>query len=141
MPLDALLRAVWVRRWRIVLLSTLAYAVGAAAILTWPRRYVAQAVVAPAETTGIAASTLLAHPAQPMSGAMVENRLAGHFADYLDALRSAEAAAMLARETPLLDHLTALRAEGPVGWARRSLGLRRRRTSTTRWPGCGAACP
>ncbi len=124
MPLDALLRAVWAKRWRVMLLAALLYAVGAGMILNWPRRYMAQAVVAPAETTGIALSGMLTHPLNAAGGPFVENRLAGHFAVYLDALRSAEAAAMLARDTTLLDHLTLLRGEGPMGWLRRSFGLR-----------------
>jgi hypothetical protein len=124
MPLDALLRAVWARRWRVMLLSALLYAVGAGMILTWPRRYLAQAVVAPAETTGIALSGMLTHPLNAAGGPFVESRLAGHFAVYLDALRSAEAAAMLARDTPLLAYLTALRGEGAMGWLRRHLDLR-----------------
>lgn len=124
MPLDLLARELWARRGRILLAVLLLYAAGSALILLWPRRYVAQAVVAPAETTGIAVSGLLAGPANPMAGAWLDNRLSGHFAVYLDALRAPEAAAMLARETPLLDHLTALRAEGVPGWLRRVLGLR-----------------
>ncbi len=124
MPLDTLLREVWVRRWRVVLLAMLIYALGAGMILTWPRRYMAQAVIAPAETTGIAVSNLLTSPLNVAGNAFVENRLAGHFAVYLDSLRSTEAAAMLARETPLLAHLSALRAEGAMGWLRRTLGLR-----------------
>lgn len=124
MPLDTLLREVWVRRWRVVLLAMLIYALGAGMILTWPRRYMAQAVIAPAETTGIAVSNLLTSPLNVAGNAFVENRLAGHFAVYLDSLRSTEAAAMLARETPLLAHLSALRAEGAMGWLRRTFGLR-----------------
>lgn len=124
MPLESLLREVWARRWRVVLLAVLIYALGAGMILTWPRRYMAQAVIAPAETTGIAVSNLLTSPLNVAGNAFVENRLAGHFAVYLDSLRSTEAAAMLARETPLLAHLSALRAEGAMGWLRRSLGLR-----------------
>lgn len=124
MPLEDLLRGVWARRWRVLLLSVLLYALGAGLILTWPRRYVAQAIVAPAETTGIAVSGLLTSPLNLAGNAFVENRLAGHFAVYLDALRSAEAAAMLVRETDLLAHLTAQRGEGLTGWLRRILGLR-----------------
>jgi hypothetical protein len=124
MPLDALLRDVWAQRWRVALVATLIYALGAGLILTWPQRFVAQAVVAPAETTGIAVSGLLTHPLNAVGGAFIENRLAGHFAVYLDSLRSAEAAAMLAQDTGLLAYLTALRNEGAMGWLRRTLGLR-----------------
>lgn len=124
MPLDRLLLEVWARRWRLALLSVLIYALGAGLILTWPRRYLAQAVVAPAETTGLAVSGLLTSPLNAAGGVYVENRLAGHFAVYLDAIRSAEAAAMLARDTDLLGYLTALRAEGAMGWLRRAFDLR-----------------
>jgi len=58
-PLEELLRALWRRRGRLALLSALLFALGAAPVLLWPRSYVAQAVVAPAETTGIATSALL----------------------------------------------------------------------------------
>jgi uncharacterized protein involved in exopolysaccharide biosynthesis len=124
MPLEALLRAVWGRRWLLLLLSLLIYVLGAGLILTWPRRYLAQAVVAPAETTGIGVSSLLASPLNIAAGPFAESRLSGQFAVYLDTLRSTEAAAMLARETALLEHLSALRAEGPLGWLRRGFGLR-----------------
>ena len=126
MPLDGLLRSVWAQRWRVLLLSALIYAVGAGLILTWPRRHLAQAVVAPAETTGIAVSGLLTHPLNIAGAPFVENRLAGHFAVYLDTIRSAEAARMLARDTALLDYLTMLRGEGAIGRLRRTLGLRLR---------------
>ncbi|MCB4820594.1 Wzz/FepE/Etk N-terminal domain-containing protein [Roseicella aerolata] len=123
MPLDQLLRGVWERRWRVALLSLLLFALGAGVLFQLPRRYVAQAVVAPAETTGIATSTLLS-PVPLMAGGLLDDRSSGNFAIYLDALRSPEAAAMLARETGLLGHLTALRGAGPTGWVRRTLGLR-----------------
>lgn len=123
MPLDLLLRSVWARRWRVAAASLLLYAALAALLLQLPRRYVAQAVVAPAETTSMATSTLLS-PVPLFGGGLLDDRSSGNFAVYLDALRSPEAAAMLARETPLLDHLTALRDAGPLGWLRRTLGLR-----------------
>ncbi len=123
MPLDHLLRSLWARRWRIALAAGLLFALGAAVVLGWPRLHVAQAVVAPAETTSIAISTLLS-PAPLVAGGLLDSRPAGNFAVYLDSLRSAEAVAMLARDTPLLDHLTALRGIGPMGAIRRAFGLR-----------------
>lgn len=123
MPLEEVLRGVLERRWRVALAALLVFALGAALILSWPRSYVAQAVVAPAETTGIATSTLLS-PVPILPGGLLDTRSSGNFAVYLDALRSPEAAAMLARETGLLDHLTALRGAGPLGALRRTLGLR-----------------
>ena len=106
MALEALLRALWRRRGRLALLAALLFALGAAPVLLWPRSYVAQAVVAPAETTGIAASTLLS-PAPLLGGAggLLDTRPGGNFAVYLDALRAPEAAAMLARDTDLLAFL------------------------------------
>lgn len=123
MPLEELLRGVLDRRWRVALAALLVFALGAALILSWPRSYVAQAVVAPAETTSIATSTLLS-PVPMLSGSLLDTRPSGNFAVYLDALRSPEAAAMLAREAGLLEHLTALRGAGPLGALRRALGLR-----------------
>ncbi|MBW8270444.1 hypothetical protein [Caldovatus aquaticus] len=123
MPLELLLRAVWRMR-RGVALATLAlWLAGGTLILAWPRRYLAEAVVAPAETTAIAVSTLLAPMPFP-AGGLLDPRPTGNFAVYLGALRSAEAARMLAQETGLLAHLTAERASGPPGWLRRALGLR-----------------
>src|SRR5690242_14820296 len=123
MPLDELLRGVWRRRWRVAFGAVLLVALGTAAILTWPRSYVAQAVVAPAETTSMATSSLIS-PVPLLSGGLLDPRPGGNFAIYLDALRSPEAAAMLARETGLLAYLTALRAAGPMGAVRRALGFR-----------------
>jgi hypothetical protein len=123
MPLDLLLRCVWRAR-RAVLLATLAlWAGGGALVLAWPRAHVAQAVVAPAETTAMAVSSLLS-PAPFAAGGLLDPRPTGNFAVYLGALRSAEAARMLARDTDVLAHLTALRAAGAAGWLRRTLGLR-----------------
>lgn len=122
MPMEELLAGIWARRLRVVLAALLLFVAGAAAILAWPRSYVAEAVVAPAETTGIATSTLLS-PA-PSVGGLLDPRPTGNFAVYLGALRSAEAAAMLAAETDLLAHLTARRAASPGGDIRALLGLR-----------------
>jgi uncharacterized protein involved in exopolysaccharide biosynthesis len=121
--LQDLLQALWRRKWRLLLAMVGLWALGAAAILALPRQYVAIAIVAPAETTSIATSTLLS-PTPILPGGLLDNRPAGNFAVYLDALRSAEAAQMLARDTRILEHLATLRAAGPLGEARRALGLR-----------------
>lgn len=121
MPLEELLRLVWRRRWRVVLLALFFFVGGAAAVQSLPAAYVAEAVVAPSETTGIATSALLAPGA---TGTLLETRPSGNFAVYLGTLRSAEAVAMLARETALLSRLAERRAEGPMGDVRRALGLR-----------------
>jgi uncharacterized protein involved in exopolysaccharide biosynthesis len=123
-PLEDLLRALWRRRGRVALLAALLFALGAAPVALWPRSFVAQAVVAPAETTGIAASALLSPAPLLGGGGLLDTRPGGNFAVYLDALRAPEAAAMLARDTGLLAFLTARRAAGPPGAARRALGLR-----------------
>jgi len=123
MTLPALLRAIVAFRWRIAAVTLLLVAGGGMAILLWPRSYVAQATVAPAETTAIATSSLLA-PAPFAAGGLLDPRPGGNFAVYLSALRGVEAAAMLTRETPLLAHLTERRGAGPMGAIRRALGLR-----------------
>lgn len=124
MPVEDLLRALWRRRWRLAALALLLLALGAAPVLLWPRAYVAQAVVAPAETTGIAASALLSPAPLLGNGSLLDTRPGGNFAVYLDTLRAPEAAAMLARDTGLLAFLSSRRAAGPLGALRRSLGLR-----------------
>ena len=123
MPLDLLLQGVWTRRWRALLATLLLYAALAGILFQLPRRYVAQAVVAPAETTSIATSTLLS-PVPLFGGGLLDDRPTGNFAVYLDALRAPEAAAMLARDTGLLAHLNERRAAPPLGWLRQRLGLR-----------------
>lgn len=125
MPLDALLLGLWRARWATLAAAVLLAVAGAALIIKLPRRYVAQVVVAPAETTGIATSALLS-PTPIVGGGLFDNRPVGNFAVYLDAMRSPEAAAMLARDTPLLAELTAARGVGPLGWLRREFGLRLR---------------
>ncbi len=121
MPMEALLAGIWMRRGRVALVAMLIFAAGVAAILLAPRSYIAEAVVAPAETTGIATSSLLAPTAQ-LSG-LLDPRPVGNFAVYLGALRSVEAAAMLARDTDLLAQLTARRAAQPGAALRGWLGL------------------
>ena len=122
MALEELLTGLWLRRGRTAWLALFLFLAGAAVILAWPQRYVAEAVVAPAETTGIATSTLLS--AAPAIGGLLEQRPTGNFAIYLGALRSAEAAAMLAAETPILRELTERRTASPGGDIRQLLGLR-----------------
>ena len=118
MPLDDLLRGIWRRRWPVVLVTALILGSGAALILAWPRHYVAQAMVAPAETSGVATSTLMS-PSPLLQGGLLDSRPSGNFGIYLDALRAPEAAAMLAREAGLLAYLTDLRGAGPMGALRR----------------------
>ena len=124
MPLEQVLRGVWAVRGRVALAALLVFALGAGLVLAGPRSFVARGVVAPAESTGIATSSLLAPASLLQNAGLLDNRPGGNFAVYLDALRSAEAVELLARETPLLAYLTALRGSGPMGLARGLLGLR-----------------
>lgn len=124
MPLDQLLRGIG-RLWRwLALAMLLTIAAGAMTILAWPRAYVAEAVVAPAETTGIATSSLISANALA-PGSLLDTRPGGNFAVYLAALRSPEAAAMLARDTGLLADLAAAREDGALAPLRQALGLDR----------------
>ncbi|MBO1076991.1 hypothetical protein [Roseomonas marmotae] len=125
MPLDQLLRGVWALKFRLATLALLLLLGGAGLILSWPRAFLAQAVIAPAETTGLANSSLISANALA-PGSLLDTRPSGNFAVYLAALRSPEAAAMLARDTPLLAALERRRAEGLAGWLREKLGLRMR---------------
>jgi LPS O-antigen subunit length determinant protein (WzzB/FepE family) len=121
--LEQLLLGLWRLRGRVLLLAALLFAGGAATVILWPRQYVAEAMVAPAETTGIATSTLLS--ATPAITGLFDPRPTGNFAIYLGALRSAEAAEMLADGTALLPWLSARRREGPMGWLRAALDIER----------------
>jgi hypothetical protein len=122
MPLEVLIARVWGHRWRVALLAAGFLAAGITLVLSLPRSFVAEALVAPSETTGIATSSLLS-PSPAISG-LLDPRPSGNFAIYLGALRSAEAAALLAQATPLLETLTARRAEGLGGMVRQALDLR-----------------
>jgi len=123
MPLDVLLRGVWRLKPWLLLGTLLLWLAGGALILSWPRAFTAQAIIAPAETTGLATSTLISASALA-PGSLLDTRPSGNFAVYLAALRSTEAAAMLARDTRLLDALRDRRADGPAGSVRETLGLR-----------------
>lgn len=123
MTLDELLRGLWRQARWIALAALLLYAGAAILVWNWPRSYVASAIVAPAETTGIATSALLT-PAPFLQPSLLDQRPGGNFAVYLAALRAPEAAVALARETPLLAELEVRRAALPLGPIRRALGLR-----------------
>lgn len=118
MALDQLLRSLWQRRWRLLAWTLLLIAFGALLILSRERGYVARAVVSPAETTGLAASALISAWQPPQAPNLLETRPTGNFAVYLAALRSPEAARMLAEETSLLADLAAWREAPPLGWLR-----------------------
>jgi hypothetical protein len=124
MPLSLLLRLLWDRRRGLGVAALLLWAGGAAVVLLMPRAHVAQAVVAPAETTSFAISSLLA-PSPFAPGGLLDTRPTGNFAVYLGAMRSPEAAALLARETALPAWLEARRAGGPGGALRTLLGAAR----------------
>ncbi|WP_458094735.1 hypothetical protein [Roseomonas sp. WA12] len=122
MPLELLLLGVWGLRWRVIAAVLVLLALGATLVMTWPRQYVAEAVVAPAETTGLAASTLI-QGGLVMPGGLLDNRAGGNFAIYLASLRSAEAVRMLARDTAILEDLTLRKREGIIGQLRVLLGI------------------
>ncbi len=123
MPLENLLRSVWNWRGRVFLAVLLLYAALGGLVWLWPRSYVAQMVVAPAETTAMATSTLLT-PMPLLQPALLDSRPGGNFGVYLGALRSMEAARLLAAETPILARMTERRALGALGWLRRSFDWR-----------------
>ncbi|WP_421992319.1 hypothetical protein [Roseococcus sp.] len=123
MTLDALLRGLWRQASRLAWVALLLYAGAAMVVWNWPRGYVASAIVAPAETTGIATSALLT-PAPFLQPSLLDQRPGGNFAVYLAALRAPEAALALTRETRLPAELEARRAALPLGPLRRLLGLR-----------------
>ena len=123
MTLDALLRGLWRHALGILLTTGLLYAMAAALVWNWPRGFVASAIVAPSETTGIATSSLLT-PSPFLQPSLLDQRPGGNFAVYLAALRAPEAAAALARETSLLRQIEERRAAPPLGPVRRLLGLR-----------------
>lgn len=122
MPLELLLLGVWRLRWRVIAATLALFLLGATLVMAWPRQYVAEAVVAPAETTGLAASTLI-QGGLVMPGGLLDTRAGGNFAIYLASLRSPEAVAMLARDTTLLADLDALKRNGIAGRLRTLLGF------------------
>jgi hypothetical protein len=124
MPLPLILAALWRMRRGLVLAMLLGWAGGAALVLLAPRAHVARLVVAPAETTSFAVSSLLSPMPFP-AASLLDTRPAGNFAIYLGSLRSPEAAAMLVAETALPAALAAERAEGPAGALRALLGTGR----------------
>jgi hypothetical protein len=121
MPLELLLLGLWRLRWRIAAAAASLLVLGATLVLLWPRQYVAEAIVAPAETTGLAASTLI-QGGLVMPGGLLDTRAGGNFAIYLASLRSPEAAAMLARDTPILADLTTRKRNGLTGRLRSLVG-------------------
>lgn len=119
MTSDTLLAAL-IGRWRPLAATAAALWAGAAlVILAVPASHRAQALVAPAETTGIAVSALLS-PLPMMGPGLLDHRPAGNFAVYLGALRAREAAAALRRETGLVAALSEDRLGGLGG---RLLGI------------------
>ncbi len=123
MALEELLKRLWRQRWGIFLSCLFLYALAATVVWNWPRSFVASAIVAPSETTGIATSSLLT-PSPFLQPSLLDQRPGGNFAVYLAALRAPEAAAALARETALLAQIEQRRAAWPLGAVRRGLGLR-----------------
>jgi hypothetical protein len=122
MPLEFVLIGVWRLRWHVIAAATALLILGGTLVLLWPRQYVAEAVIAPAETTGLAASTLI-QGGLVMPGGLLDTRAAGNFAVYLATLRSPEAVAMLARDTSLLADLSEWKRHGLIGLIRGLIGF------------------
>ena len=123
MALEALIRGIWNWRWRQLLAALLLYASLAMLVWFWPRSFVAQMVLAPAETTAMATSTLLT-PVPMLQPALLDSHPGGNFGVYLGTLRSMEAARMLAAQTPILAQMTERRGSGLPGRLRRLFDLR-----------------
>lgn len=124
MPLPILLAGLWRWRWRLAGAMAALWIGGVALVLAMPRAHVAQALVAPAETTSFAVSSLLS-PSPFAPAGLLDTRPSGNFAVYLGALRSPEAAAMLARDTAIAAALTQRRRSGPGGALRAVVGADR----------------
>lgn len=122
MTSDALLAGLWRQRLGVLAGALALWFAAMGGLLLVPRAHVARAVVAPAETTGIAASSLLS-PLPLVGSGLLDQRPAGNFAVYLGALRAREAAAVLRRETDLARRLAADRAEGAAARLLAALGL------------------
>jgi hypothetical protein len=122
MTSDALLTGLWRHRVGVVVGALALWLAAVGVVLLIPRAPVARAVVAPAETTGIAASSLLL-PLPQFGAGLIEQRPSGNFAVYLGALRGREAALVLRRDTELAQRLAADRAEDPLARALATLGL------------------
>ncbi len=95
------------------------WAVFVAIIVLVPQSYRAQALIVPAETTGIAASSLLA-PLASVSPPLLDQKPSGNFAVYLGALRAREMAIAVRRETWLE---AALEVEKSQSWTQKILRL------------------
>jgi hypothetical protein len=124
MPVPLLLAGLWRWRWRLLGIVAALWAAGVTVVMAMPRAFVAQAVVAPAETTSFAVSSLLS-PSPFAPAGLLDTRPNGNFAVYLGALRSPEAAAMLARDTTITAALAQRRRSGPGGAVRALLGFDR----------------
>lgn len=80
--------------------TTITWATICVVIFSIPQSYRAQALVVPAETTGIAASSLLT-PLAPIYSSVLDSKPTGNFAVYLGALRAREMASALRSQTSL----------------------------------------
>ncbi|MBW6398284.1 hypothetical protein KPL78_10525 [Roseomonas sp. HJA6] len=114
MPVQLLLSGLWRRRWPLLGLTAVLWTAGVALVLAMPRAYLAQALVAPAETTSFAVSSLLS-PSPFAPAGLLDTRPNGNFAVYLGALRSPEAAAVLLRDTGIGAALAERRRTGAGG--------------------------
>jgi len=117
-PGRLLLGRLWAARLPILLTWLLLLGLGAGAVLLWPRAYVAQAIVAPQDSTNISTTSILS-PVPMFQTGLLDTRPSGNFAIYLGALRSREAALDLLQHTALRQALEDQARRGVVGWLRR----------------------
>eukprot|EP01031_Cornospumella_fuschlensis_P014605 gene14605-17845_t len=94
MALEELLRGLWRQRGGILLSCLVLYVLAVSLVWNWPRSYVATAIVAPSETTGIATSSLLT-PSPFLQPSLLDQRPGGNFAVYLAALRAPDHAGLV----------------------------------------------
>lgn len=112
-----------IRNWQKISLTTiLIWLISAIIILIYPSSYRAHTLVVPAETTGIAISSILA-PNLTLSPTFIDPKPSGNFAVYLGALRTREMATALRLNTSLADALTAEARAAWLGRLREGLGF------------------
>lgn len=98
---------------QILLTALILWFIACAVISAIPRSYKAQATVSPAETTGIAISSLLS-PAPFSVQNILDQKPTGNFSVYLASLRSREAAHVLLYNTRLPQTLLEDRTKNPL---------------------------
>lgn len=122
MSLQALMSLLLHRLNGIILLSFCFWTFASLFILLHPQVYRAQALIVPAETTGIAVSNILSSPAL-VAPQLFDSKPSGNFAVYLGALRTREMATALRNHTRLAEALTQDAEASWINRLQRNLGL------------------